>query len=83
MGVTVTCHGCGQGFPLPEGYGRNKIQCPGCGVICPVPAGAGRPGRAESAARPAARAAARAAEPDAEAEAANSEKRSTPITRTP
>jgi hypothetical protein len=42
---TVLCHGCGQPFPLPEGYERNKIQCPACGVICPVPAGAGKGGR--------------------------------------
>src|SRR5262245_60568698 len=35
----IICQGCGQSFPLPEGYSRNKIQCPGCGVICAVPVG--------------------------------------------
>jgi hypothetical protein len=38
----VICQGCGQGFALPAGYTRNKIQCPGCGVICAVPADADR-----------------------------------------
>lgn len=38
----IICQGCGQGFDLPGGYTRNKIQCPGCGVICAVPADAGR-----------------------------------------
>jgi hypothetical protein len=40
MSDPIICHGCGQAFPLPGGYTRNKIQCPACGVICPVPAGA-------------------------------------------
>ncbi len=40
--MAVICQGCGQSFPVPAGYARNKIQCPGCGVICPVPAGAER-----------------------------------------
>jgi len=40
--MAVVCQGCGQSFPVPAGYARNKIQCPGCGVICPVPAGAPR-----------------------------------------
>src|SRR4051794_31464274 len=40
MNGAVLCHGCGQKFALPPGYGRGKIQCPECGVICPVPADA-------------------------------------------
>jgi hypothetical protein len=67
MGATVICHGCGQGFPLPEGYGRNKIQCPGCGVICPVPAGGAPAGRAPAARPAAARAPAPAPAPAVEA----------------
>lgn len=49
----IICQGCGQAFPVPAGYTRNKIQCPGCGVICAVPADAERAAPAKA---PAARA---------------------------
>ena len=32
------CSSCGEGFDLPEGYARKRIQCPICGVIVPVEA---------------------------------------------
>lgn len=62
----VICQGCGQAFPIPAGYTRNKIQCPGCGVICAVPADVER-----QPARPPGRKARATPEPAAEDQAAN------------
>src|SRR4051794_16535926 len=71
MSATVICHGCGQSFPVEEGYRRDKIQCPGCGVICPVPESSGKAAAGKSAGKGGGPAPGREAPPDRENEAAD------------